>query len=131
MDQHCQKCGKIISRRAKANIWNGQQVVCTDCLHTLEGEARRHQAAIRLAGQAGADWFVHDGNKQWGPYPTVQLIELLRTRRVDWMWNIRREGMTNWTPAARMFTIPELSNGKIELRDFRQGDGTYCFSPPS
>jgi GYF domain 2 len=60
-----------------------------------------------------------------GPYPTAQMIELLNSRRIDWAWNIWREGMTRWTPVARLFTIPELSNGKIELRDFGQGDGTY------
>lgn len=125
VEQTCRKCRKIISRRAKANIWNGKQVVCTDCLHKLQREDRRHEVAIGLAGQAGADWLVHDGSKQWGPYPTAQLIELLRSKRVDWQWNIWRDGMTSWAPAGRLFTIPELSEGKLELRDFRQGDGTY------
>jgi hypothetical protein len=55
------------------------------------------------------------------------LIDLLRTKQVDWMWNVWREGMGKWVPAA--FTIPELSNGKIELRDHGQGDDTYRFRP--
>jgi hypothetical protein len=125
MDQTCHKCGKSISRRAKSYVWNGQLVVCTSCLQVLEGERRRGQAAIGIAGKAGAPWLVYDGSKQWGPYPTEQLKELLAAGRVDRMWNVWREGMGKWTPAGRLFTIPELSRGKIELRDFGQGDGTY------
>jgi hypothetical protein len=129
MDEVCQECGKPISRRAKANVWNGERVVCTECLHKLEDQVRRGQAAIRLAGVARAPWLVHDGRKQWGPYPTAQLMNLLRTKQVDWMWNVWREGMGKWVPAAQLFTMPKLSNGKVELRDHRQGDGTYRFRP--
>jgi hypothetical protein len=125
VDHVCQKCGKAISRRAKANVWNGAHIVCTSCLHELEGEIRRGQAAIGIAGRSGAAWLVHDGAKQWGPYPTEQLIELLRTGRVDWPWNVWRDGMWKWTPAGQLFTMPELSNGRIELRDHGHGDGTY------
>lgn len=72
-----------------------------------------------LTGKDDADWLVHDGNQQWGPYPTDRLIELLKQGQVDWLWNIWREGMANWTPAARLFTIPELSkDGQIRLRAF-------------
>lgn len=86
---------------------------------------KRQQAAVRIAGVAGSPWHVHDGRQQLGPFTTAQLIELLRAKRVDWMWNVRREGMLNGVPAARLFTTPELSRGRIELRDFGQGDGTY------
>ena len=124
-EEMCHQCGKVISRRAIAHVWNGASVICTPCLKSLQGEERRGQAAIGMAGRAGASWLVHDGRKQYGPYTTDQLIALLRQARVDWMWKIWREGMWKWLTAANLFTIPVLSNGRIELRDFGQGDGTY------
>jgi hypothetical protein len=125
MDEICEQCGKTITQRAKANLWKGEQVVCTACLNELKSQVQRHQAAVRLAGRAGSAWLVHDGQQQWGPFPTDQIIELLRVGQIDWMWNVWREGMAAWTPAAQFFTAPELSKGRIELRDFGQGDGTY------
>lgn len=131
MDVACDECGATISSRAKANVWNGEKVVCTPCLKELQGAERRAQAAFYLAGKPGTSWTVRGGGKQYGPYPTSQLIELLRQGRVDWMWDIRRDGMKAWKKAANLFTIPELSNGRIELRDFGQGDGTYRPSGPT
>jgi hypothetical protein len=125
MDEVCEQCGATISRRARANVWNDEKVVCTSCLKELQGAERRTEAAHALAGKPGAPWLVRHGQNQQGPYPTEQLIELLRRGRVDWLWEIKRDGMTAWKKAANLFTIPELSNGKIELRDFGQGDGTY------
>jgi hypothetical protein len=125
VDEVCQKCGKVIGPRAKANVWDGRLVVCTSCLHALEKDVRRAEAAVGIAGRAGAPWLVHDGRQQWGPYPTEQMIGLLKSGQVDWLWKVWRDGMWKWTPAAQLFTIPELSNGRIELRDHGQGDGTY------
>ena len=125
VDEICQDCHKPISSRAKANVWKSGRIVCTRCLREREVQASRQQNAVRMAGVAGSPWLVQNGRQQLGPYPTAQLIDLLRAKRVDWLWNLRREGMEKWTPAARLFTTPELSNGRIELRDFGQGDGTY------
>lgn len=125
MEESCQQCGKTISRRAKANVWGGERIVCTPCLKELEGAERRQQAAYSLAGKPGTPWTVSGGGKRHGPFPTNELIELLRQGRVDWMWDVWRDGMTAWRKAANLFTIPELSDGRIELRDFGQGDGTY------
>lgn len=125
MDEVCQNCGKIISRRMKANIWDGERVVCTACLHVLQGAVVRRQVGVRLAGQSGADWLIYDGSRQSGPYPTQRLIEMLRGQQVRWEWHIWREGMEKWKPAMSLFTIPELADGRLELRDFGQGDGTY------
>ncbi len=64
-------------------------------------------------------WLVNDGNRQLGPYTTERLVELLRAGQVDWLWRIWRDGMKTWTPAAQLFTIPELSpDHDIRLRDF-------------
>jgi hypothetical protein len=72
-----------------------------------------------LSGNHDADWLVYDGNRQWGPYSTVQLIDLLRSGRVDWLWLLWREGMAKWMPAARLFTHPKLAaDGQIRLRRF-------------
>lgn len=121
----CSKCGTTISRRAKANVWRGEKIVCTPCLKKLEGAEQRLRVAYLIAGKPGTAWTVRGGGKQYGPYSTAELIELLRRRRVDWMWEIHREGMKSWTPAARLFVTAELGNGRIELRDHGQGDGTY------
>jgi hypothetical protein len=128
MDETCGQCGATINRRAKANVWKGEKVVCTPCLKRLQGAERRMEAAFALAGKPGAAWTVRDGRKQYGPYPTDALIEYLRQGRIDWMWEIRRDGMKAWKKAANLFTIPKLSNGRIELRDFGRGDGTYRHS---
>jgi hypothetical protein len=125
MDEICQRCGVIITRRAKANVWNGDTVVCTKCLRELETDARRMDAAYGIAGKPHSAWMVHDGRSQHGPYTTAELIELLEWGRVGWDWQIWRDGMRAWSQPMRLFTLPELSNGKIELRDFGQGDGTY------
>ncbi|HEY8749351.1 MAG TPA: DUF4339 domain-containing protein [Tepidisphaeraceae bacterium] len=125
MDEVCQRCGKTISRRAKANVWNGSMVVCTPCRRDLEAETQRGAAAIAMAGTAGAAWLVYDGTRQYGPFPTAQLVELLSSGRVNFLWQIWRDGMSQWRAAGQLFTIAELSNGRIELRDFGQGDGTY------
>lgn len=108
----------------KAHRW-GEHWICTACHNDLQAATQRALAIEGIAGKAGAEWLVYDGHKQWGPYSTSQLIELLGTGRVQWMWMIWRDGMTNWTPAARLFVIAELGRGRIELRDFGQGDGTY------
>src|SRR6266568_3735633 len=125
MNEHCQKCGKEIAQRAKANVWQEQWVVCTACLRELKDEVKHQTAIASIAGMGGAPWLVHDGRKQWGPYSTDQLIELLTKGQVDRFWNVWREGMRKWMPVGQLFTVPELSNGKVELRDFGQGDGTY------
>ena len=125
MEEICQQCEATISKRARANVWQGEKVVCTSCLKSLQAAQRRTEVAIELAGKPGADWIVRNGVDQYGPYPTEQVIEYLRQGRVDWMWDIWRDGMKAWMKAARLFTIPELANGKIELRDMGQGDGTY------
>ena len=124
-DEICQQCGATISRRAKANIWNGELVVCTRCLKELEQNERRAVAVIGIAGKPHTPWFVHDGHKQYGPYPTAQLIQLLDGGQVDWLWKIWREGMNAWVAAGQLFVMGELGNGRTELRDFGQGDGTY------
>jgi ribosomal protein L37AE/L43A len=125
MDVACEQCGATINRRAKANIWQGEKVVCTACMKDLQGAERRLNAAYVLAGKPGTAWTVRHRGEQYGPYPTDRLIELLRQGRVDWIAEIRRDGMKAWTPAARLFVTPQLANGRIELRDFGQGDGTY------
>lgn len=125
VDETCSKCGKSISRRAKANIWNGEQIVCTPCLRDLEAEAAWHKNLLLMIGRAGTPWLVHDGRKQHGPYTTAQMIELLRIGKVAWEHRIRRDGMKEWKQAMSLFTIPDLADGRLELRDFGQGDGTY------
>jgi hypothetical protein len=125
VDTTCEKCGKTITGRMKANVWKGEMAVCTDCLHILKGAELRKAAAYRIAGQPFTAWLVHDGQQQLGPFTTEEMIDLLGSNQLDWMWNIWRHGMANWTPAARLFTIPELSEGRLELRNHGQGDGTY------
>jgi len=125
MDTTCEKCGKTISRRARANVWEGQCIVCTPCLGELKTAELRAANLAAMVGYSGRGWLIHDGRGQRGPYTTAQLIELLRAGRVKWEWQIWRDGMTKWVPIARLFTVPELSKGRIELRDFGQGDGTY------
>ena len=72
-----------------------------------------------MVGWPDKPWLVNDGKQQWGPYTTDQLIELLRTHRVDWLWHVWREGMTSWKVPAQLFTMPELEpDGQIRLRDF-------------
>lgn len=121
MDETCQQCGKTISRRAKANIWQGEKVVCTPCLRQLESDVEWRKNLLLMVGRVGLPWMVKDGGKQHGPYTTAQLKELLRHEKIDWMAGIRREGMKEWKPAARLFTMPDLSDGRLELRDLGQG----------
>ena len=126
MDTACEKCGKPISKRAAAHVWNGQTVVCTKCRNELQAEAGRHAAAIGFAGQPHTPWMVFDGKTQYGPYTTEQVIEMLRRGQVDWLWQIWREGMKKWMKIGSLFSMAEMSNsGRIELRDHGQGDGTY------
>ncbi len=128
MDEVCQECGATISPRAKANVWNGEKVVCTACLKKLQAVVRRQEAAVMFAGKAHTPWLVNDGKRQHGPYTTAELIDLLRSGRVDWAWDIWREGIGKWTTAGLLFTIPHLTDGRLELRDHGQGDGTYRFA---
>src|SRR4051794_11180919 len=121
----CDNCGKPISRRAKANVWNGDKVVCTPCLRELENAVLRAQNLLGMIGKVFTPWLVHDGKRELGPFTTDQLIDQLKRGKVDWMWNTWREGMKSWTPVARLFVAAALGRGRIELRDFGQGDGTY------
>lgn len=125
-DEICQDCGKPISRRAKANVWNGERVICTPCLKKRETAAVLAQNIAGMIGVAGKLWLVHDGRTEHGPYPTDQLIAMLTKKKISWNWKTWREGMKAWTPIARLFVDPAFSGtGRIELRDFGQGDGTY------
>jgi hypothetical protein len=36
VEETCEECGNVITRRAKANVWKGEKVVCTPCLKKLE-----------------------------------------------------------------------------------------------
>lgn len=72
-----------------------------------------------VSGNDDALWLVHDGRQQWGPYSTEQVIQMLREKRIDWMWNVWREGMDKWRKIANLFTDPQLANdGQIRLRNF-------------
>ncbi len=116
MEPICQNCGKTINRRSVAHVWKDQTVVCTQCRNKLRGEEQRQAAYIRLRGVPDAPWLVYDGTRQHGPYSTQQLTDMLCRRQVDFLWLIWREGMAKWSPAAQMFTIPELSDdGKCRL----------------
>lgn len=124
MIERCSECKKEISARAKANVWQGNRVVCTPCLKELKAAESRTNFAIAMAGNAHTPWLVHDGKHQHGPFTTEELAWRLCQGKVDFGWNIWREGMTKWVPAARLFTIPSLSpNGRCELREHGQGDG--------
>lgn len=123
VDKFCDGCGKVISGRARANVWHGEQLLCSSCFRKRKQqadlEARIHGLRGAMVGWPDKLWLVHDGAKQWGPYTTEQLIELLRQRRVDWLWNVWREGMREWRPVGRLFTIPEFADdGQIRLREF-------------
>lgn len=122
-EQICQQCSNVIGGRAKAHEWDGQRIVCKKCLHALQEPAKRMAVAVRFAGMAHMPWLVHDGQKQWGPYPTEQLIELLKSGRVDWMWKCWREGMASWKNMASIFRMALVAGEKIELREHGQGDG--------
>jgi uncharacterized protein DUF4339 len=122
-EQICQQCSNVIGGRAKAHLWSDQRVVCTKCLHALEATQQRVAVAIRFAGIAHTPWLVHDGTKQWGPYPTEQLIAPLKSGHVAWLWNCWREGMENWKKMGNLFTMPLVAGDKIELRNHGQGDG--------
>src|SRR5438552_2546512 len=108
MEETCQECGTTISRRARANVWNGERIVCTPCLKKLQAAVQRQQVACQMAGKCGFPWLVYDGRGQHGPYSTEQLIQLLRGGRVEWEWTVWRDGMKAWKSAANLFTIPEL-----------------------
>jgi hypothetical protein len=124
-DEICQDCGRPISRRAKANVWNGERIVCTPCLKKRESAVQRADNIMGMIGKAGSPWVVHDGRQQAGPYTTAEMIKMLRKNKIDWLSKIFREGMKDWKPAGQLFTNPAFNDGKIELRDFGQGDGTY------
>jgi hypothetical protein len=40
----CQECGKAITRKAIANVWNGEKVVCTACYRKLDRQKRDREA---------------------------------------------------------------------------------------
>jgi ribosomal protein L37AE/L43A len=121
----CSQCGKDIAARAKANVWAERRVVCTPCLHRLRSAASRVANLLAMAGRACAPWTVCDDSRQHGPYRTEDLIALLRGGQVGWGCQVWREGMAKRSPVARLFTAAELADGRLELRDFGQGDGTY------
>jgi hypothetical protein len=129
MEVRCDDCGKTISSRAKANVWAESRVVCTPCLLRLRSAASRAAISLAVAGRALSPWMVRDGPRQHGPHGTEDLISLLGTGRVGWDCEVWRDGMAAWAPVGRLFTIPELANGRVELRDFGQGDGTYRPTP--
>ena len=98
-------------------------VLCSSCYRErndrAEFEASVPELLAAIVGWPDKPWLVHDGTKEWGPYTTEQLIELLRQRRVEWLWNVWREGMKAWKPAGQLFTMPELTgDGQIRLREF-------------
>ena len=78
-----------------------------------------------MIGRGFAPWSVRSGGQERGPFDTGQLLQLLANGQVSWSSDVWREGMRAWTPVARLFTIPELTGGRLELRDLGQGDGTY------
>ena len=71
----------------------------------------------RISGDNGALWLAHDGAQQWGPYDDAQMLELIRSKRVPWNWNLWRQGMEKWLPAGRLFTFPDLDE-VVRLRNF-------------
>lgn len=117
VDTICQRCGKIITRRMKANVWAGREVVCTGWRDVLQGVVVRRQVAYDLAGKPDAGWIAYDGQQQYGPFTAEQMIEMLGAGQVDWLWQFWRDGMNAWTPAARLFVTAQLGGGRIELRD--------------
>jgi uncharacterized protein DUF4339 len=125
MDELCQRCGVVLSANAEAHVWNGQYIVCASCVQELQHDANRSATAYTFAGRPGAAWFVKDDKREHGPFETAVLIEMLHEGRVDYGWLLWRDGMTSWRKVAQLFTIADLSNGQIELRDHGQGDGTY------
>jgi GYF domain 2 len=119
MDETCEECGKPISKRAKANIWRGEHIVCTICLGLLNSAVTFDGNKVGYLGKKDALWLVNDGETQHGPYSTEELIELLRSQWVKWDWRIWREGMKKWKRAAGLFTMPEFSkDGQIKLHSF-------------
>jgi hypothetical protein len=123
VDEVCEDCGNPISRRARANIWNSERVLCTSCYNDrknrAEFEARVPEIRAKMVGWPDKLWLVNDGSRQLGPFSTDQVIELLRAGRIDWLWEVWREGMAAWKPAASLFTNPQLSDdGKLRLREF-------------
>ena len=125
MDEICQDCGKTISRRARANVWNGDRIVCSRCYKVrkqrADFESRVPALRVAMVGWPDKPWIVHDGRQQSGPFTTDQLIALLRAGQVDWLWSVWREGMKEWKKPASLFTMPELTaGGEIRLRDFIQ-----------
>src|SRR5687768_8529362 len=45
----CSECGKTISRKAIAHVWDGQRVVCNGCFRKLDGARRAKEAAAAAA----------------------------------------------------------------------------------
>jgi hypothetical protein len=125
MVEFCQRCGEVIASDAEANVWEGQYVVCTPCVHELKIAARQSTPAISFAGSPGAAWYVNAEGTQIGPYETDELINLLSAGDVDYNWLVWRDGMTNWRKVSQMFTIGQFTRGLIALREHGQGDGTY------
>ncbi len=121
--ESCRDCGKVITGRARADVWQGELILCSGCYR----DRKNHQKFLKripeltaaLTGWPDKLWLVRNGREELGPFTTSQLTDLLKKRRVDWNWNIWREGMKAWTPAARLFTMPELDRGReIQLREF-------------
>jgi hypothetical protein len=121
MEVMCDECGNAIAPRSKANVWAEGRVVCTPCLRRLRSAASRAANLLAMVGSAGAPWAVRDSSRQRGPYRTEDLVALLRGGQVGWRCEVWREGMASWSPVARLFTMPELADGRLELRDFRPG----------
>jgi hypothetical protein len=118
MNEACEECGKSISKRAKANVWRGQHIVCTPCLNQLRSWELLDQNRIKYMGRSVSLWLVDDGWKKLGPYTSEDLIELLQQNQIDWLWKIWRDGMDEWKSISLLFTDPRMSDdGVIRLRE--------------
>jgi hypothetical protein len=119
----CRDCGNDIGPRARANIWHGERILCSDCYRQRKQreafEARVPELRAAMVGWPDKPWFVKVGEKQLGPYTTECLVGHLRAGRIDWLWKVWRDGMKSWKPAAQLFTNPELADdGQVRLREF-------------
>ena len=121
----CTRCGAVIPANAEAHVWLDEHIVCGPCRNQLQHEQHLSTTAVAFAGKPGAPWTVKEGDKELGPYFTNQLIEMLRSDQIAYSQQLWRDGMTMWRQVSQLFTIAQFSQGRIELRDHGQGDGTY------
>src|SRR5438128_2131823 len=68
------------------------------------------------------DWHFQRDGRQWGPVTTAELREMLEVKDLSWDAPVRREGMSEWSPAR---AVPDLTGEAAVATDLASASSLH------